>query len=226
VESIQMNPVQQPARRAFAAGIVLAFAACAGLVALPASAQLVEGKGYLRLATPVPVETGKKIEVIEFFSYGCPHCGDLEPVLQGWIKTLPPDVQFRRVPVTFQRAWENLAKSYYTLDGLGEEKLSPDLFAAIHRGGQNLSEPKAFFDWAATKGLDRKKVEDLYNSFSMSAKINRAKQQAQQYNIQSVPTLIVDGKFVTASDKIGGHENVPAALNALIAKARAERPKS
>jgi len=90
----------------------------------------------------------------------------------------------------------------------------------------NLSEPKAFFDWAATKGLDRKKVEDMYNSFTMASKISRAKQLAQQYNIQSVPTLIVDGKFVTASDKIGGHSNVPMALNELIARARAERPKS
>ena len=214
-------------RRRFLARAALVIAASAAVVALPAAAQLVEGKNYVRLQQPVPVDTGKKIEVIEFFSYGCPHCGDLEPVLQGWLKTVPPDVQFRRIPVTFQRAWENLARSYYTLEALGEEvKLSPELFAAIHSKGMNLSEPKAFFDWAATKGLDRKKVEDLYNSFTMASKISRAKQQAQQYNIQSVPTLIVDGKFVTASDKIGGHSNVPMALNELIARARSERPKS
>ena len=214
-------------RRHFLARAALVIAASAAVVALPAAAQLVEGKNYVRLQQPVPVETGKKIEVIEFFSYGCPHCGDLEPVLQSWLKTVPPDVQFRRIPVTFQRAWENLARSYYTLESLGEEsKLSPELFAAIHSKGMNLSEPKAFFDWAATKGLDRKKVEDMYNSFTMASKISRAKQLAQQYNIQSVPTLIVDGKFVTASDKIGGHSNVPMALNELIARARAERPKS
>jgi thiol-disulfide isomerase/thioredoxin len=79
------------------------------------AADLVEGKNYARLKVPQPVETGKKIEVIEFFSYGCPHCSDLEPYLQNWFKTAPADVQFRRVPVMFQERWKALAKIYYTL---------------------------------------------------------------------------------------------------------------
>ena len=195
-------------------------------LAAPASAQLQEGKQFVRLKNPVPVETGNKIEVIEFFSYGCPHCADFEPFIQSWLKTLPPDVAFRRVPVMFQEKWVPLAKEFYTLEALGEEKLSPDVFAAIHAKGVNLSSDKAFFDWAASKGLDRKKVEDMYNSFAINGKMNRAKQLAQTYNIQSVPTVIVDGKFITASDKVGGHQNVPAAINELVAKARAERPKS
>jgi protein dithiol oxidoreductase (disulfide-forming) len=220
-----MIRAQSPARRHLVARIAAVLAA--GLfAAVPAFAQLAEGKGYIRLAKPVPVESGRKIEVIEFFSYGCPHCADLEPILQRWLANLPPDVQFRRIPVAFQPAWENLARSYYTLDALGEDKLSPAVFAAIHRSGARLDDPKAFFDWAATRGLDRKKVEDMYNSFTMAARLSKAKQTAQAYNVQSVPTLVVDGKFVTASDKIGGHANVPAALDALIAKARAERPKS
>jgi thiol:disulfide interchange protein DsbA len=173
------------------------------------------------------VESGKKIEVIEFFSYGCPHCADLEPVMQPWIKALPADVQFRRVPVLFQERWIGLAKVYYTLDALGEDaRLSPEVFVAIHQNGLNLSNEKTFFDWAASKGLDPKKVADMYASFAIAGKINRAKQQAQIYNIQSVPTVIVDGKFVTASDKVGSHAAMPAAINALVAKARAERPKS
>src|SRR5678809_1170420 len=95
------------------------------------AADLVEGKNYARLKVPQPVESGKKIEVIEFFSYGCPHCSDLEPYLQNWFKTAPADVQFRRVPVMFQERWKVLAKIYYTLDALGEEtRLSPDVFKA------------------------------------------------------------------------------------------------
>ena len=82
-----------------------------------------------------------------------------------------------------------------------------------------------FFDWAAGKGLDRKKVEDVYNSFGIGGKMNRAKQLAQNYDIQSVPTVIVDGKFITASDKVGTHAQLPAAIDELIVKARAERPK-
>jgi len=191
------------------------------------AADLVEGKDYVRLKNALPVETGKKIEVIEFFSYGCPHCAELEPFLDTWLAKLPPDVQFRRVPVFFQDRWVNLGKVYYTLEALGEEqKLSPAVFAAVH-GGSNtaLWNDKTFFDWAASKGLDRKKVEDVYNSFAISGKMNRAKQQAQTFNIQSVPTVVIDGKFITASDRVGKHAQLPAAIDELVAKARAERPK-
>jgi protein dithiol oxidoreductase (disulfide-forming) len=200
----------------------------AGLAfAATASADLVEGKGYSRLKVPHAVDSGKKIEVIEFFSYGCPHCNDLEPFLQSWIKTLPPDVQFRRVPVTFQDQWKPLAKIYFTLEAMNEDvRLSPEAFKAIHGGGVPLNQDKVFFDWAASKGLDRAKVVDTYNSFGVDSKLKRALVLAQEYNIQSVPTLVVDGKFVTSSDRVGGHAGVPAALDTLVAKARTERPKS
>jgi thiol:disulfide interchange protein DsbA len=192
-----------------------------------AAADLVEGKDYSRLKIPHAVDSGKKIEVIEFFSYGCPHCSDLEPYLQAWVKTLPPDVQFRRVPVMFQDRWKPLAKAYFTLDAMGEEtKLSSELFKAVHANGLPLYQDKAFFDWAASKGLDRAKVVDTYNSFGIDSKMKRAAVLAQEYNVQAVPTLVVDGKFVTSSDRVGGHAGAPAALDALIAKARSERPKT
>ena len=221
----QPDAVPVPMRRRMFLVATLGFAAAA--FGAPVAAQMVEGKNYLRLKAPVPVETGKKIEVIEFFSYGCPHCAELEKYLIPWRAKLPQDVQFRRVPVMFQDRWVNLGKIYYTLDALGdEEKLSPDVFAAIH--GQNLSlwNDKTFFDWAASKGLDKKKVEDVYSSFAVSGKMNRARQQAQTFDIQSVPTVIVDGKFVTGSDKVGTHAQLPAALDELIVKARAERSKT
>src|SRR6476620_7429308 len=119
------------------------------------AADLVEGKNYARLKVPQPVESGKKIEVIEFFSYGCPHCSDLEPYLQTWLKTAPADVQFRRVPVMFQDRWKALAKAYYTREAMGEDvRLSPEVFKAVHVTGTPLYQDKAFFDWAASKGLD------------------------------------------------------------------------
>ena len=208
--------------RTAAVGLVLAFAAMV-LVTGNASAELVEGKNYERIRNPQPTESGNKIEVIEFFSFGCPHCAHLEPILQGWLKNLPPDVQFRRVPVLFQPAWVSLAKVYYTLDALDANKLAPEVFAAIHEQNKNLANEKTFFDWAATKGLDRKKVEDMYNSFGINGKVNRAKSLGGTYHIESVPTVIVDGKFMTASDKVGSHAQLPAAIDALIAKARAER---
>jgi thiol:disulfide interchange protein DsbA len=191
------------------------------------AADVVEGKDYVRLKNPQPVETGKKIEVIEFFSYGCPHCSDLEPILQAWIQKLPPDVQFRRVPVIFQQRWEALAKIYYTLDAMGDEtRLSPEVFKAVHVNGVPLYQDKAFFDWAASHGLDRARVAEVYGSFAVSSKFNRAKALAQAYNVQSVPTIIVDGKYLTASDRVGTHAAMPPVLDALVAKARAERAKT
>jgi len=207
--------------------LAAAFLAATALVGGASAQQLVEGKQFVRIKNPLPVQPGKKIEVIEFFSYGCPHCADLEPEMQKWMKTMPADVTLVRVPVMFQERWITLAKMFYTLEGLGvEQRLSLEVFNAMHKGGTNFSSEKVFFDWAASKGLDRKKVEDMYGSFAISGKINRAKTEAQQYNVQSVPLVIVDGRFVTAPDKVGSHAGVPAAIDALLVKARAERPKS
>ena len=204
---------------------LLALAAWCAMSAAGA-AEPVEGKDYARLKNAQPVETGKKIEVIEFFSYGCPHCIDLEPILGAWVAKLPPDVQFRRVPVMFQERWQALARIYYTLDAMGDEqRLSPEIFKAIHAAGLPLYQDKAFFDWAAAHGLDRAKVVEVYNSFAVNSKFNRAKALAQAYNIQSVPTMVVDGKFVTSSDRVGTHANLPPVLDALITKARAEHGK-
>ncbi len=222
-----MNPVFLPSRRNLLLRIVVAGLGVAMAAAVSAQG-LVEGKNYTRLKNPQPPESGKNIEVLEFFSYGCPHCGELEPHLQAWLKKKPADVQFRRIPVMFQPRWENMARAYYTLEALGEEdRLSPEYFVALHQKGVPLYNAKDFFDWAATKGLDRKKVEDLFGSFAVVGKVNRAKQLAGVYNIQSVPTMIVDGRFITGSDRVaGGHAGVGAALDQLITKARAERPKS
>jgi thiol:disulfide interchange protein DsbA len=205
-----------------------ALGAAAAFVATAGAQNLVEGQNYARLRNPMPVETGKNIEVLEFFSYGCPHCGELEPFLQTWLKNKPADVTFRRIPVMFQPKWENLAKVYYTMDALGDEvKYSPEIFSAIHGKGMNLSDDKVFLDWAASKGLDRKKVQDVMGSFAVVGKVNRAKQMAQAYGIQSVPTIIVDGKYTTGPERMpNGHAGVPSAIDALVQKARAERPKS
>jgi protein dithiol oxidoreductase (disulfide-forming) len=205
------------------AGLAVALLA----MAAGASAQgLTEGTNYVRLKNSMPVE-GKNIEVIEFFSYGCPHCGEFEPVLQGWLKNKPADVTFRRIPVMFQPRWESLARAYYTLEALNEEKLTPEVFVAVHTRNAPLWNEKDFLDWLATKGVDRKKAEELYGSFAIVGKVNRAKQLAQAYQIQSVPTMVIDGKYATGPEKLpGGHAALPPAIDALVQKARAERPKS
>ena len=138
---------------------------------------------------------------------------------------MPADVQFRRIPVMFQERWVPLAKIYYTLEALGEEaRLSPEVFVAIHGKGLSLWQDKTFFDWAASQGLDRKKVEDMYNSFAIGGKVNRARMTAQAYQVQSVPLIVVDGKFV--SNRVASHAAMPPLIDALVAKARAERRRA
>jgi thiol:disulfide interchange protein DsbA len=208
---------------------LLAFLAAGALGLSSAAAQgLVEGQNYLRIKNPQPVDSGKNIEVLYFFSYGCPHCRDFDPELQPWLKQLPADVDFRRVPVDFGREqWANLGKVLYTLEALGAEKsMTSDVFVAVHDKKLPLWEEKAFFDWVAAKGMDRKKVEDTYRSFGVSSKMNRARQLAKNYNVQSVPVVFIDGKFQLSAERVGSHAGMPAAMNQLIAKARSERPKS
>ncbi|MEO7761644.1 MAG: thiol:disulfide interchange protein DsbA/DsbL [Casimicrobiaceae bacterium] len=193
--------------------------------ALSMAADLEEGKDYRRLAKPQATETGKKIEVIEFFSFSCPHCKDMEPFLSEWIKKLPADVQVRRIPAQFSPPWVGTAKVWYTLEGLNEEKLAPAAFNAIHGQNVRLDQDKPFFDWSATQGLDRKKVEDMYNSFAVNGKVARAKTLVQNYGVQSVPTFVVDGKYTTETGTPKQHADIPALLDKLIDKARAEHAK-
>ena len=146
--------------------------------------------------------------------------------LVAWLAKAPQDVAFRRVPVMFQQRWVPLAKIYYTLDALGvESKLSPEVFKAIHGSNTALWDTARFYDWAASKGLDRKKVEEVFTSCAIDGKMKRAMQRAQQYNVQSVPLVVVDGKFVTSSSDVGTHAQLPPAIDELVAKARAERAK-
>lgn len=189
-----------------------------------AQQQFTEGKEFTRLKNPQPVESGAKIEVIEFYSYGCPHCRDLEEHLGPWIKKVPSNVSFKRVPVAFQAAWVNLGKIYYTLEALERDDLSAKVFQSIHSANVKLHEEKNFFDWAKTNGLDETKVKDLWNSFSLNSKMNRAKTLATNYGVDGVPMLFVDGKFKLQPHMLPGlHKDIPAALDFLIARAKSER---
>lgn len=194
-----------------------------------AQAQFTVGTHYQRMKKPQTAESDAKIEVIEFFSYGCPHCRDLEEFLGPWIKKVPADVSFKRVPALFQTPWINLAKVYYTLEGLGREDLSAKVFLAVHTSGVKLNDEKVFFEWAGDNGLDVKKTQEMWGSFAISSKMNRAKTLAMNYELDGVPTLFVDGKFKLQPTTEGqgslAHKNAPLALDFLIAKARAERKK-
>src|SRR5262249_33733028 len=141
---------------------------------------------------------GKNVDVVEFFSYGCPVCAELEPVLQSWLKSKPADATFRRIPVMFHAHWDDLARIYYVLEAMGEERrLSPLVFVAIQRNKLALWEEKTFLDWIAAEGLDRKQAQELFASFAVVSSVNRAKREAQLYGVTAVPLVVVDGRYAT-----------------------------
>ena len=171
--------------------------ACLSLAAGVASAQ-VAGKDFQVITPAQPTPAGNKVEVIEFFSYACPHCRALQPSLGTWLKRKPADVEFRRVPAVFQDSWVPYAQLYYTLDAMGlVDKLHHDVFTAIHDQKVRLQEQKVLFDWVGSKGVDSKKFADTYNSFSVRSLTQRAVETTRRYSVPFTPALVVDGRFLT-----------------------------
>lgn len=183
------------------------------------------GKDYLEIKPAQPTDTGNKVEVVEIFSYMCGHCNDFEPKVAAWVKQLPPDTQFRRMPVVFGRAsWETMARSYYALEALGEiEKIHPKIFAAIHDDNIILQQKDVLTDWIEKQGLDRKKFSAAYDSFSMGGKIQRSNQRAQSYGITGVPSMVIDGKYMISTAQSGNYENMLKTADELLKQVRASK---
>ncbi len=194
-----------------------------GLPAVAAAAQILEDVEYKRIPSQ-PVETGARVEVREYFWYGCSHCYTLEPFLEKWLKTLPKNAQFVRTPGVFNERWAVHARTYYAFEALGiTNKMHNALFRALHDDKQPLFDAQSIAEFVAKKGGDAKAFLDAYNSFGVQASLNRAVQAARGVGLESVPTLIVDGKYMTNANIAGGYERVPAVLDFLIKKAAAER---
>jgi protein dithiol oxidoreductase (disulfide-forming) len=204
----------------------LCMAASLILIQHPALA-LEAGKDYLEISPAQPVDVKKgQVEVLEFFWYRCPHCAELEAELNAWIKKQPKDVVVKKVPGILSPNWAPLARAYYALEALGAvEKLHADVFNAIHGQGMDLNPPERFFDWAVTKGMDRKKIADAYNSFAVNTKVMRAQQLTNAYKINGVPAFAVNGKYLTSASLTGGNASLFKALDELIAQERKKKGK-
>lgn len=192
-----------------------------------ADAAAVLDKGYTVLSPEIGTDNPGKIEVAEFFWYRCPHCFNLEPGLNAWLKTAPRDVAMRRIPAVLNASWMPLAKAYYTMRALGvADKYHDDLFNAIHLDGLDTSQESNLFDWAAKMGMNRQAFIDAYQSFGVQSKVLRANQLTRDAKITGVPTFVVDGKYVTSEAMTGGEDALFATLNDLIAKARKDHQAS
>jgi protein dithiol oxidoreductase (disulfide-forming) len=203
-------------------------AAGAGLAwVVPALAQggaPVEGQHFVRLSTPAPVtlpSPDKKIEVVEFFWYGCPHCYSLEPAVEAWAKRLPPDVAFRQVPVGFAAPHQLHQKLFYALEEMGQlATMNKRVFAAIHQQNRRLSSESEIMAFAAGNGLDAAKFAEAFKSFGVNTKVNRAKQLTEAYKIDGVPAIGVNGLFYTSGALAGSNERALAVADFLIQRSR------
>ena len=173
---------------------------------------------YTELKPPQPVENdGKKIEVVEFFWYGCPHCYNLEPVLETWLKKLPPDAQFRRIPAVFNERWAHDATIFYTFEALGVlERLHRPFFDAIHRDHLRTDSQQAMTEWLAKNGVDPKKFFETMKSFGVQSKTKRAIQLTTAYKIDGTPAMAVQGRYTVSAEQGGSREGMLDTVSYLI----------
>ena len=211
-------------RREFSVSV--ACSAFAASLALPgqvlAQAAFKEGADYLTLDKPAPVEApAGKVEVVEFFWYGCPHCNDFEPKLEAWAKTAPKHVALRRVPVSFRPDFEPAQRLYYVLESLGRvDELGKKVFATIHIDKQPMTTADQVTAWAEKQGIAKAKFTELYNSFAVSTKVRKATQLQDIYQVDGVPALGVAGRYYTSGQLAKSMERALLVTDHLVARTR------
>lgn len=211
------------APRAWLALIALACATVPAMAQEPvASRQNIE----YRLIDQQPVATGARIEVIDFFWYGCPHCNALQPALEAWRKRKPADVVLRRIPAILNESWKPHARIYYTLEQLNETaRLHLQVYHGYHDERLYMSKPEVVADWAARHGIDRQRWLDAYYSTEVDHEVEHAKVLTKAYTVRYTPTLVVDGHYLTSGYFAPGADvrNMIPVLDDLIRLARQQR---
>lgn len=184
------------------------------------------GNQFDAVAQVIPTDNPAKIEVLEIFWYGCIHCYQMEAPLNAWVKKLPSDVYFKRIPGLPNASWAPMAKTFYALETLGiAEKLHTPLFEAIHKQKTlNPTDEKGAIEWVTKQsGLDKLKVEQAFKSFTINTNLNRAAQIFKASGATGVPSLIIDGKFITSSTMSGGNKEAIDVANYIIANVRKDK---
>jgi thiol:disulfide interchange protein DsbA len=213
-----------PIAKEFCMRNLILSAAFAGLSLFGASAQaenIEAGRQYAELSSPVPVSQSGKIEVVELFWYGCPHCYQFEPTLNPWIEKLPGDVNFVRIPALFGGIWDVHGQLFITLESMGVERQVHDaVFTAIHKEKRKLADPEEMAEFLAGQGVDKDKFLSTFNSFAVKGQMAKAKKLAVAYQIQGVPVLIVNGKYRFDVRSSGGEQQALEVADFLIQKER------
>ena len=191
-----------------------------------ALSQPMPGANYSELKPPQGAESPGKVEVIEFFWYGCPHCYSLEPALETWSKKLPPDVAFVRVPAVLSQAWAAHAQAYYAFESMGMlDKLHRPFFDAIHRDHLKVENQAAMEQWLSKQGVDPKKFSDTARSFGVATKVKRAAQLSASYRLDGVPLLAVQGRYTVSAEQGGSQQGMLKVVDYLIDVSRKDLKK-
>jgi protein dithiol oxidoreductase (disulfide-forming) len=183
----------------------------------------VEGKHYVRLSQPLPVSVAPgKFEVIEFFWYGCPHCNAFEPALEAWVKQLPADVSFRRVPVAFRaEPYGAHQRIFFALDTLGlVGAMQRKVFYAIHHDRLALDKPAEIAAFMTSNGVDAARFMEAFNAFGTQTRMRQANQLVDGYKIDGVPALGIQGRFYTSGSLAGDNERALAVADFLLQRLR------
>ncbi len=184
-----------------------------------AQADYEAGIDYIVLDKPVKTTTGDKVEVRELFWYYCPHCYNLEPTLNAWVKKLPASAEFVRQPAMFSKRWLNGAIFYFVLEELNLlDKLHEPLFHAIHVQDKRFSSKSSFVNWVSSFGVDKAKVSAAFDSFGVRVKTNKSQLNTAKYHVKGVPVLVVNGKYWTDATHAGSHEEMFNVVEYLIEK--------
>jgi thiol:disulfide interchange protein DsbA len=212
-------------RREFSSRLISLTAGASALVSATcalAQGEPVEGTSYVKLSQPIPMAAGGKIEVVEFFWYGCPHCSIFEPTLAAWQKKLPADVSFRRAPVVFRdEPFTTHQKLYYSLEAMDlVDAMQRKVFHAIQVDQAKLDKLPDILTFMAKNGVDTAKFTDAFNSFSVQTKARQAKQLAEAYRIDGVPTLGIHGRYYTSPSLAGSPEKALSVADYLIQRSR------
>lgn len=177
--------------------------------------------GYNRLSQPQPTADSSKVEVIEIFWYGCPHCYHFEPFLNEWLATKPDDVDFKRMPAVFREDWLPHAKAFYTAVELGVlDKVHSAIFEAIHEQGNHLANEAALKEFFVAHGVDGDAFTETYNSQNVESHVERAIAMLRRYEVTGVPAVIINGKYQTSGPIAGTYENMVQVMNKLIERER------
>ena len=199
---------------------VIGICTLALLPGLAIAAPTYKEKIHYELIMPAqPTSTDKKVEVVEVFLYTCPHCNNLEPYVHRWLKKIPPEAEFVRMPAVFQPKQELLARAYYAAEILGVlDKIHPAMFEAIHQQKRHFNTDADVQKLFVENGVSEKDFSRVFRSFAVEAKIRRAKDMSQRYGIPGVPALVVDGKYRTGARLAGGNANIFRVVDFLVAK--------